>query len=81
MPEKDKDSARPPTNYRQTRRNQERMQVILVIVMLVVVGTGLIGLIWGAQAAILGGVCLVAGAVLIGGLWLGLSLIERFMDE
>ena len=35
-----------PTNYRKTRRNEERRLVILVILALVVVGTGLIGLIW-----------------------------------
>jgi hypothetical protein len=77
----DKDTERPPTDYRQTRRNQERTQVVLVLGVLVVVGTALIGLIWGAQAALVGGACLVAGAVLIGGLWLGLSLVEKLMDE
>jgi hypothetical protein len=81
MPEEDRNAAQQPTNYRQTRRNQDRMQVVLVILMLVVGGSSLIGLIWGVQAAMFGGVCLVAGAILIGGLWLGLSLVEKLMDE
>jgi len=81
MSRKDSGPAQPPTDYRQTRRNQERMQLVLVLLVLVVVGTGLIGLIWGARSALLGGVCLLAGALLIVGLWLGLSLVERLIDE
>jgi hypothetical protein len=70
-----------PTNYRQTRRDEERRLVILVIAALVVVGTGLIGLIWGANAALLGGLCLLGGAALIGGLWLLLGLVQKWVDE
>jgi hypothetical protein len=70
-----------PTNYRKTRRDDERRLVVLVIVALVVVGTGLIGLIWGANAALLGGLCLLGGAVLIGGLWLLLGLVQKLVDE
>jgi hypothetical protein len=81
MPGNHNGAERPPTDYRKIRRNQERMQLILVLFMLVVVGTGLIGLIWGARSALLGGACLLSGAVLIGGLWLGLSLIQRLIDE
>lgn len=71
----------PPTNYRQTRRNQERTLLILVILMLVVVGTGLIGLIWGANAALVGGACLLGGSMLIGGLWLMLNLVQKWLGE
>jgi hypothetical protein len=70
-----------PTNYRQTRRDDERRLVILVIVALVVVGTGLIGLIWGANAALLGSLCLLGGAALIGGLWLLLGLIQKLVEK
>jgi hypothetical protein len=70
-----------PTNYRKTRRDDERRLVILVIAALVIVGTGLIGLIWGANAALLGGLCLLGGAVLIGGLWLLLGLVQKLVDE
>jgi hypothetical protein len=70
-----------PTNYRKTRRREERRLVILVILALVVIGTGLIGLIWGISAALFGGLCLLGGAALIGGLWLLLGLIQKFVGE
>jgi hypothetical protein len=70
-----------PTDYRKTRRNEERRLVILVILALVVVGTGLIGLIWGASAALLGGLCLLGGSALIGGLWLLLGLAQKLVDD
>lgn len=70
-----------PTDYRKTRRDEERRLVILVIAALVVVGTGLIGLIWGANAAFLGGVCLIGGAALIGGLWFLLGLVQKLVDQ
>jgi hypothetical protein len=73
--------ARPPTDYRRNRRRQEKNLLYLVILVLVGVGAALIGLIWGVQAALLGGVCLLGGAVLIGGLWLLLSLIQKMVDE
>ncbi len=72
---------RSPTSYRQTRRRQERTSLFLVIFVLVGIGTGLIGLIWGARSAFLGGICLVSGAVLITGIWLLLSLLEKWVDD
>ncbi|MCG3207416.1 MAG: hypothetical protein FOGNACKC_01016 [Anaerolineae bacterium] len=71
----------PPTNYRANRRRQERTLLFLVVFVLVVIGSGLIGLIWGVQSAILGGLCLAGGAALITGLWLLLSLLQKFVDE
>jgi hypothetical protein len=70
-----------PTNYRKTRRTEERRLVIVLILVLVVVGAGLIGLIWGAGAALLGGLCLLGGAALIAGLWLLLGLIQKLVDD
>ena len=81
MPSKQSGQAQPPTNYRQTRRKQERNLLYLVLFVLVVVGTGLIGLIWGVNSAVLGGLCLVGGAVLIIGLWLLLSWIQTMIEE
>ncbi len=70
-----------PTDYRKTRRDEERRTVFLVVLMLVGVGTGLIGLIWGGQAALLGGLCLAGGAALITGLWFLLVLLQKLVDE
>ena len=81
MPLKQDHDARPPTDYRRTRRKQERNLLYLVIFVLVVVGTGLIGLIWGVNSALLGGLCLVGGAALIGGLWLLLSWLQKIIEE
>ncbi len=75
------DKPTPPTDYRKMRRATDRSLVILVIVVLVVLGTTLIGLIWGLPAAITGGLCLGGGAALIGGLWLLLSLVEKWVGE
>ncbi len=70
-----------PTNYRKTRRIQDRQLLGLVIFVLVVVGTTLIGLIWGIQSALLGSICLLGGAMLIGGLWVLLSILEKLVNE
>ncbi|MEW5958579.1 MAG: hypothetical protein AB1801_12685 [Chloroflexota bacterium] len=78
---KNKKGERPPTDYRRTRRNQERTLLVLVILVLVIVGAGLIGLIWGIRPALFGGICLLGGAGLISGLWLLLSLIQKWVDE
>lgn len=70
-----------PTNYRETRRKNERSQLYLVLLVLVGVGVGLIWLIWGGNAAFLGAICLVSGALLITGLWLLLNLLQKFVDD
>jgi hypothetical protein len=79
VPEKNRGGT--PTDYRATRRQQEKSLLYLVIFVLVVIGTGLIGLIWGPNAAVLGAVCLVSGAILIGGLWFLLSVLQRIVGD
>jgi hypothetical protein len=70
-----------PTNLRKARRRQEKALLWLVLFVLVVIGAALIGLIWGQNSAFLGGICLVSGGSLIAGLWLLLSLIEKWLDD
>jgi len=70
-----------PTNYRQNRRKAERTQLLLVLLVLVVIGTGLIGLIWGLKSALLGGLCLVGGGGVIIGIWLLLTLIQKAVED
>lgn len=72
---------RPPTDYRNMRKKQDKALLILVLVVLVFFGDALIGLIWGIEAAVTGGLCLGAGGVLIVGLWLLLTLIEKWVGE
>ena len=81
MPSNHEEIKRPPTNYRQTRLKQERTLLWLVILVLVVGGTGLIGLIWGVRDALLGGFCLLSGAAIITGLWFLLRLLQKWVDE
>ncbi len=71
----------PPTDYRKTRRNQERWLLGLVMLVLVGVGAGLISLIWGGRAGLLGGLCLAGGAIFIALLWGLLSLIQKWVGE
>ena len=72
---------RPPTDYRGFRKKTDRNLAIAVVVMLVGVGGALIAFIYGGGAAILGVVCLLAGAGLFGLVWLILTLMERWANR
>ncbi len=76
MPEENR-----PTNYRANRRRNDRILLWLVVGTLLVVGTGLIGAIWGLPAAITGGLCLGGGAGLILLLWGLLTLVEKWVGD
>jgi hypothetical protein len=73
--------SRPPSDYRRYRRQTERNLVIAVVTVLVLVGSGLVLLIFGPGAGITSLICLLFGAAAIGGLWLLLSLIERWVGD
>jgi len=68
----------PPTDMRALRRREDRRLVVVVMAFLVVVGGVAIGIVYGWQTAVLGAVCLLGGATVIGLLWLILSLVERW---
>jgi len=72
-----KDDANRPTDLRTQRRREQRRLFWVVGVFLVVVGGIAIALVYGPEAVVLGLVCLLAGAGLLGLLWLFLTLIER----
>jgi ABC-type uncharacterized transport system permease subunit len=71
----DQDS-RPPTDLRQQRRQTERRLAVAVVLSLVLLGGGLVGLIYGRGAAILAVSCLSAGCAVFGALWLILTGME-----
>ena len=73
-----KDSSGKPTNMRARRRREQRRLFWAVVAFLVVVGSITIALVYGPQAAALGLGCLLAGAGVLGLLWLILLLIERW---
>ena len=64
-------------DLRQQRRREQRRLLWAVIAFLVVGGTVTIALVYGLPAAALGLVCLLAGAGILGLLWLIMLLIER----
>ena len=68
----------PPTDMRALRRREDRRLVVVVMAFLVFVGGVAIGIVYGWQTAVLGAVCLLGGATVIGLLWLILSLVERW---
>ncbi len=70
--------SRGPTDDREWRRRLDRELLFWVIALLLVAGGGLIGLIYGGGALILGLSCLAVGAGVILLLWGILTLIERW---
>jgi hypothetical protein len=54
---------------------------IAVVLFLLLVGSGLIALIYRPTAGALAFVCLLAGVSIIGLLWILLTLIERWLGE
>ena len=72
-----KDSPGRPTDLRARRRREQRRLFWIVAAFLVVVGSIAIALVYGPQAAVLGLGCLLAGAGVLGLLWLILLLMER----
>ena len=72
-----KDSPGKPTDLRAQRRREQRRLFWIVVTFLVVGGSIAIALVYGLPAVVLGLVCLLAGAGVLGLLWLILLLIER----
>lgn len=68
------------TNLRQHQKNDDKKLLFVVIFMLVVVGSGLIGLIFGWQAWLTSIPCLLGGALLILVPWGLLTLVEKWRD-
>jgi hypothetical protein len=66
-----------PNNPRARRQGERRRLFWIVAVFLVVVGGAAIALAYDLPAAALGSMCLLAGAGVLGLLWLILLLIER----
>jgi protein-S-isoprenylcysteine O-methyltransferase Ste14 len=74
-------SSKEPTDLRKYRRQTERRLTVAVVVFLVLVGGGLIGLIYGPSAALMGISCLFLGAGIIGLLFAILTLMERWAES
>jgi amino acid transporter len=68
----------PPTDYRGLRKRNELWILVAAIVVLVVVGGGLIGLVFGFGQLLTAAPCLLAGAGLIAGLYFFFAVLERW---
>ena len=69
---------KPATNSRDIRRKNDKMMLIATLFTLVIVGSGLIALIFGLKALITALPCLLGGAFLILIPWLALTLLEKW---
>jgi amino acid transporter len=72
---------RPPTDYRGMRKRNELWLLGAAIVVLVVVGGGLIGLLFGVGNMLTALPCLLAGAGAIAVLYLFIALLERWTER
>lgn len=75
------DNSLSPTDYRRIKRQTDRQMLWLVLGGLLMIGGGLIYLIYGKWALATGLFCLIPGAGLILFLWGLLSLIERWVGD
>jgi hypothetical protein len=73
--------SRPPTDYRRYRRETERRLAVAVVLFLLLVGSGLIAIIYRPSAGILAFMCLLGGVGIIALLWLVLTLIEGWVGD
>jgi protein-S-isoprenylcysteine O-methyltransferase Ste14 len=73
--------SRPPTDYRRHRRQTEHRLAVAVVLFLLVVGSGLIAIIYGPAAGVSGFGCLLLGVGAIVLLWILLMLIERWVGD
>lgn len=69
------------TNLRQHQKNDDKRLLVVVIFVLVVIGSGLIGLIFGWQAWLTSLPCLFGGALLILVPWGLLTLAEKWRER
>jgi protein-S-isoprenylcysteine O-methyltransferase Ste14 len=74
-------ASRPPTDLRKISRDNQRRLFGAVLLVLVGVGGGLIALTYGAPAGLLGVLCLLAGAGVLGLLWLIFTLLGHWANS
>jgi hypothetical protein len=69
-------SERRPTNLRRHRRQTEQQLALAVVLSLLLVGGGLVGLIYGTGAAVMAISCLTLGCAVFAILWFAVTLME-----
>ena len=71
----------PPTDMRKIRREFNRHGLWLVLFGLIVVGGGVVTIVYGPAAALASVLCLMAGGVLVLFVWGILTLIGKLVGE
>jgi uncharacterized membrane protein YjjP (DUF1212 family) len=74
-------SYHPPTDMRKIRREFDSHGLWLVLFGLIVIGGGIITIVYGPTAALASVLCLVAGAALVVFVWGILTLIGKLVGE
>lgn len=72
---------RPPTDYRRSRQQADRVYLWLVVAALLIIGGGLVFFNYGGWAFATAFLCLFAGSGVILLLWALLTLIERWVGD
>jgi len=72
---------RAPTDFRAMRKRHERWTLLAAIVVLVVVGAGLIGLLFGLNQMLSALPCLMGGAAVIAALYFFFVIAERWAQS
>jgi protein-S-isoprenylcysteine O-methyltransferase Ste14 len=70
-----------PTDMRAYRRQTERRLVVAIIFALVLIGSVVIGLVYGWPSVFTGLLCLLPGAGIFLLLWIVLTIIERLSRD
>ena len=70
-----------PTDMRAYRRRTERRLVVAIIFALVLIGSVVIGLVYGWPSVFTGLLCLLPGAGIFLLLWIVLTIIERLSRD
>lgn len=78
---KQQNSKRPPTNYRELRKQQERKFIWMALLALIIVGSIVIWLVYGIGAVLTALPCLLGGGALISLGYFLLSWLEKWLDR
>jgi hypothetical protein len=73
-------TSRPPTDLRKQRTSLNRSLLVLVLCVLVLGGGALFALVYEPGAVVLGVLCLLMGAGVIGLIWAIFSIIEKWVS-
>lgn len=78
---KPQNSKRPPTNYRELHKQQERRFIWMALLALIVLGGFIVWLVYGTGALITALSCLLGGGAVIAWSYLLLNWLEKWLNR